>query len=143
MKLDKSLCGKLQPKWIKGLHKSKSNILLLVWFQAYYLMKDIKYVYTQNQINVEINLYKKWNLVFGSTIPIIHKKLKESTNLNEVNFNEIIDGQLFGFIKRKDFPFVLNLRFNPSMDQKNPNSKKEVGTFCEAFRLQKIQAPFL
>lgn len=46
MELDNSFRDKLQPEWIKGLHKFRSNIPILDWFQAYCLMNNVEDVYS-------------------------------------------------------------------------------------------------
>lgn len=40
------------------------------------MLSDIEEVYSLKQINVQKNLYKKWNLASGTTITAVHPPLE-------------------------------------------------------------------
>ena len=50
-------------------------------------------------------------------------------------------GQIFGIIKSEGLNLCNQIKFQTQYGSEKAHSKKEMGTFCETFKITKIEAP--
>lgn len=105
-----------------------------------------KDVFLSNVLTREDCTLPFWKEKFISGLPTlfaqrIFNKLREATGQDEIPYNEFTYGQLFAFIKREGLSLCNELRIQTKYGNEKAIKRKELGSFCEAFGLEKIQAP--
>ena len=70
----------------------------------------------------------------------ILSKLRQNFATNDIPFNLLTFGQLFGVIKSEGLNLCNELKLQAKYGDKS-NTRNEMGNFCEAFGIEKIEAP--
>ncbi|KAK9743362.1 hypothetical protein RND81_03G234300 [Saponaria officinalis] len=73
----------------------------------------------------------------------IFRKLKESFANEVIVWQTITYGQLFAFVKQQGLALCEELKLQSKYNSEKRHSRKELGCFCEAFGLEKIEPPSL
>ena len=71
----------------------------------------------------------------------IFNKLSELIGKSPIPFEQITFGQLLSFIKKEGISLCNELKLQARYSTNNAAKRKELGSFCEAFCLPKLQAP--
>ncbi|KAK9713130.1 hypothetical protein RND81_06G005100 [Saponaria officinalis] len=71
----------------------------------------------------------------------IFRKLKEYTGSEFPSYSEITYGQLFASVKEQGLALCEELKIQSKYSSEKRQSRRELGCFCEAFGLEKVQAP--
>ena len=75
--------------------------------------------------------------LFGERILI---KLRQNFGTNDIPFGLLTFGQLFGIIKSEGLNLCNEIQIQSKYGSERAQSRKEIGTFCEAFGIIKIEA---
>ena len=70
----------------------------------------------------------------------ILSKLRQNFVTNDIPFNLLNFGQLFGVVKSEGLNLCNELKLQVKYGDKS-HTRNEMGNFCEAFRIEKIEAP--
>ncbi|KAK9734444.1 hypothetical protein RND81_04G140200 [Saponaria officinalis] len=71
----------------------------------------------------------------------IFRKLKESFANEVIAWQTITYGQLFAFVKQQGLALCEELKLQSKYNSEKRHSRRELGCFCEAFGLEKIEPP--
>ena len=71
----------------------------------------------------------------------ILNRLRQNFATNDIPFNLLTFGQLFGIIKSEGLTLCNELKLQAKYGADRAQSKHEMGNFCEAFGFEKIEAP--
>ena len=71
----------------------------------------------------------------------ILNKLRQHFGTNDIPFSLLTFGQLFGIVKSEALNLCNELKLQSKYGSERAQSRKEMGTFCEAFGITKIEAP--
>ena len=71
----------------------------------------------------------------------ILNRLRQNFTTNDIPFNSLTFGQLFGIIKSEGLTLRNELKLQAKYGVDRAQSKQEMGNFCEAFGFEKIEAP--
>ncbi|KAK9667830.1 hypothetical protein RND81_13G013800 [Saponaria officinalis] len=71
----------------------------------------------------------------------IFRKLKEIIGSENIPYQNITYGQLFAFVKEQGLALCEELKIQSKYNSEKRQSRRELGCFCEAFGLEKVQAP--
>jgi len=72
----------------------------------------------------------------------ILSKLRQNFATNDIPFNLLSFGQLFGVVKAKALNLCNEIKSQAKYGSERAQSRKEMGNYCEAFGVTKIEAPF-
>jgi len=70
----------------------------------------------------------------------ILNQLRQNFNTNDIPFNLLSFGQLFGIVKSEGLNLCNEIKLQSKYGLEKAQARKEMGTFCEAFGLTKIEA---
>ncbi|KAK9756670.1 hypothetical protein RND81_01G113700 [Saponaria officinalis] len=73
----------------------------------------------------------------------IFRKLKESFANEVIAWQTLTYGQLFAFVKQQGLALCEERKLQSKYNSEKRHSRKELGCFCEAFGLEKIEPPSL
>jgi len=68
-------------------------------------------------------------------------KLRQNFGTNNIPFNLLTFGQLFGIVKSEGLNLCNEIKLQSKYGSERAQSRKDMGTFCEAFGVTKIEAP--
>ena len=71
----------------------------------------------------------------------ILNRLRQNFATNNIPFNSLTFGQLFGIIKSEGLTLCNELKLQAKYGADRAQSRQEMGNFCEAFGFEKIEAP--
>jgi len=71
----------------------------------------------------------------------ILNRLRQNFATNDIPFNSLTFGQLFGIIKSEGLTLCNELKLQAKYGADRAQSRQEMGNFCEAFGFEKIEAP--
>jgi len=71
----------------------------------------------------------------------ILSKLRQNFGANDIPFGLLTFGQLFGIIKSEGLNLCKEIKIQSKYGSEKAQSRREMGTFCEAFGITKIEAP--
>jgi len=105
-----------------------------------------KDVFLTNVLKREDGLQKFWKERFIAGLPRLFgerilSKLRKNFSTNDIPFNLLTFGQLFGIVKSEGLNLCNELKLQAKYGADKGTSRKEVGNFCEAFGVAIIQAP--
>jgi len=105
-----------------------------------------KDVFLTNVLKREDGHQQFWKERFIAGLPklfgeCILNRLRQNFATNDIPFNLLTFGQLFGIIKSKGLTLCNELKLQAKYGADRTQSKQEMGNFCEAFSFEKIEAP--
>ena len=71
----------------------------------------------------------------------ILNRLRQNFATNDIPFNSLTFGQLFGIIKYEGLTLCNELKLQAKYGADRAQSRQEMDNFCEAFGFEKIEAP--
>ena len=104
-----------------------------------------KDVFLTNVLKREDGLANIWKERFITGLPKlfgerIRSKLRQNFATNDIPFNLLTFGQLFGIVKSEGLNLCNELKLQAKYGDKS-HTRNEMGNFCEAFGIEKIKAP--
>jgi len=71
----------------------------------------------------------------------ILNRLRQNFATNDIPFNSLTFGQLFGIIKSEGLTLCNELKLQAKYGANKAQSRQKMGNFCEVFGLERIEAP--
>jgi len=108
--------------------------------------KWYKHVFLTNVLKREDGLQQFWKERFIAGLPRLFgerilSKLRQNFSTNDISFNLLTFGQLLGIVKSEGLNLCNELKLQAKYGADKGTSRKEMGNFCEAFGVTKIEAP--
>jgi len=105
-----------------------------------------KDVFLTNVLKREDGLQQFWKERFIAGLPKLFgerilSKLRQNFSTNDIPFNLLSFGQLFGIVKSEGLNLCNEIKLQSKYESERAQSQKEMGNFCEAFGVTKIEAP--
>jgi len=105
-----------------------------------------KDVFLTNVLKREDGLAVFWKERFIAGLPKLFgkrilSKLRQNFATNDIPFNLLTFGQLFGIVKSEGLNLCNELKLQAKHGADKAQSRKEMDNFCEAFGVEKIEAP--
>jgi len=105
-----------------------------------------KDVFLSNVLKREDGLQPFWKERFIAGLPKLFgerilSKLRQNFGTIDIPFNLLSFGQLFGIFKFEGLNLCNEIKLQSKCGAEKAQSRKEMGNFCEAFRVTKIEAP--
>jgi len=105
-----------------------------------------KDVFLTNVLKKEDGIQDFWKERFIAGLPKLFgvrilNKLRQNFSTNDIPFGLLTFGQLFGIVKSEGLNLCNEIKLQSKYGSKRTQSRKEMGTFCEAFGVTKIEAP--
>ena len=105
-----------------------------------------KDVFLTNVLKREDGIQDFWKERFIAWLPKffgkrILNKLRQNFGTNDIPFGLLTFGQLFGIVKTEGLNLCNKIRIQSKYGLEKAQSRKEMGTFIEAFGITKIEAP--
>uniref|UniRef100_A0A7C9D0E3 Uncharacterized protein n=2 Tax=Opuntia streptacantha TaxID=393608 RepID=A0A7C9D0E3_OPUST len=105
-----------------------------------------KDVFLTNFLKREDGLAVFWKERFIAGLPKLFgerilSKLRQNFATNDIPFNMLTFGQLFGIVKSEGLNLCNELKLQAKYGADKAQSRKEMDNFCEAFGVEKIEAP--
>ena len=105
-----------------------------------------KDVFLTNVLKREDNTQDFWKERFIAGLPSLFgerilNKLRQNFGTSDIPFGLLTFGQLFGIIKSEALNLCNEIKLQSKYGNERAQSRKEMGTFCEAFGITRIIAP--
>jgi len=105
-----------------------------------------KDVFLTNALKREDDLQQFWKERFIAGLPKLFgerilSKLRQNFATNDIPFNLLSFSQLFGIVKSEGLNLCNKIKLQSKYGSERAQSRKEMGNFCEAFGVTKIEAP--
>jgi len=105
-----------------------------------------KDVFLTNVLKREDGLANFWKERFIASLPKLFgerilSKLRQNFATNDIPFNMLSFGQLYGIVKSDGLNLCNELKLQAKYGADKAHARNEMGNFCEAFGIEKIEAP--